>query len=168
MAHPIPEAIDALITLWTGHADLAYEVDGRPVPLLVIDGPPISDFDDYRVLAVGVASQALTGGLNPFSHADAAESRAVFGGGGRRVMRFEVACQLGVWSGDTDMSTIRSAAYETLETLGVILTGERTLGGVVDWARITRDAYQPTQSPNGAGAAVDFTVLVEATRFEGE
>lgn len=165
--HPVPASIKGLKALWTGHDDLTYQVDGQTVPLLVIDGPPISDFDDYRALAIGVASTELTGGLNPFSHAAAAESRTGFGGGGRRTLRHEVACQLGVWSGDTDLETVRDAAYEVLDTLGVILIGDRTLGGVVDWARITRDAYQPSQSPTGAGVAIDFTVLVEATRFEG-
>jgi hypothetical protein len=142
-------------------------VNGVSVPLLVIDGPPLSDFDDQRVLAVGVASQALTGGMNPFAHADAAESRVGFGSGGRRTFRFEVACQLGVWSGDTGMAAIRATAFEVLDVLARLLTGSRTLGGVVDWARITRDTYQPSQSAVGAGVAIDFTVLVEATRFDG-
>lgn len=164
--HPIPAAIDGLISLWDGHGALAYDVDGQSTPLRVIDGPALADFDDFRVLLVGVASQALTGGMNPFANLDAAEGRTGFGHGGRRTMRFEIACQLGVWSGDTGMSTVRSTAYEVLSVLGRLLTENRTLSGVVDWARITRDAYQPAQSPDGSGVSLDFTVQVEATRFD--
>lgn len=166
-AHPIPAAIDGLIALWAGHSDLAYTVAGRTVPLLVIDGPPISDYDDLRVLAVGVGSQTLAGANGSLQGAPASVGSTGFGGGGRRTTRHEVACQLGVWSGDTDTASVRAAAFEVLETLGRILTGNRTLSGAVDWARIVRDAYQPAQTPDGAGTAIDFTVQVEATRFVG-
>lgn len=167
-AHPIPAAIDGLVTLWSGHGALAYEVNDISVPLLVIDGPPLSDFDDQRVLAVGVSSTTITGGLSPFAHADAAGGRIGFGAGGRRTVHFEVTCQLGVWSGDTAMSAVRTTTFEVFETLNRLLTADRTLSGVVDWARIIRVNYQPMQGPDGSGVAVDFVVAVEATQFDGD
>lgn len=166
-AHPIPATIDALVALWSTHPDLTYIEAGRRRQTLVVDGPPLAGIDDPRYLVVGVGSQTLTGGLNPFAHADAAESRTGFGGGGRRSGRYEVSCQLGVWSGDVDLSAVRTTAFEALEVCVRILTANRTLSGVVDWARIERDAYQPMQGEAGAGVAIDFTVRVEATRFEG-
>lgn len=165
--HPVAATIDGLIALWTGHAALAYDVNGVSVPMLVVDGPPLSEFDDLRVLAVGVGSQSLTGINSPFAGVQASQGNTGFGPGGRQTSRYEVACQLGVWSGDTNLVGVRTDAYATLRTLARLLTASRTLGGVVDWARIVRDAYQPAQGRDGSGVAIDFTVQVEATRFEG-
>lgn len=78
-----------------------------------------------------------------------------------------MACQLAVWSGDTGLAAVRVAAFEVLEVLGAILVADRTLGGAVDWARIIRASYQPAQSDEGAGVAIDFAVSAETTRFEG-
>lgn len=156
VAHQIPATIDALVALWSVAPQLAYTHKQATVQMPVVDGPPLAEPDDPRVLYVGVASQYVTGG---------AQDRMRHGYGGRRTDRVEIACQLQVWSGDTDMAEQRSTAFAVFDLLDQILTIHRDLGGVVDWARITRCAYQADQSTDGAGVAIDFTVQAEATRF---
>lgn len=167
-AHPIPATIDALVATWSTHPNLAYlDERGRRRHLQVTDGPPLAGSDEPRYLIVGVGSQTFASTGSPFAGAQAAESRAGFGHGGRRTIPVEVACQLAVWTGDVEMAVVRAEVFVVLEALGAILAADRTLGGVVDWARILRANYQPAQSPDGAVALIDFAVQAEATRFEG-
>lgn len=168
LAHPIPATIDALVALWSAHPDLAYlDERGRRRRLEVTDGPPLTGSDEPRYLIVGIGSQTFASTGSPFAGAQAAESRAGFGHGGRRTIPVEVACQLAVWTGDTGMAVVRDTAFAAFEVLGATLAADRTLGGAADWARILRANYQPGQSESGAVALIDFAVQAEATRFEG-
>lgn len=154
---PVPAAIDAMVALWSAAPELVYEVDGQPARLRVEDGPPLDDVDQAQVLFVGTGSQYVLGG---------AQEQRGYGFGGRRTDRAEISCQLQVWSGDTDLAAVRRDAYRVLRTLSRLLLADRTLGGVVDWARIVRSSYVPDQTEQGCIAVLDLTVQIEATRFE--
>lgn len=153
---PEVEVIRALVAAWELDPALTYDQDGETVHVHVVDGPLIEDTDARQVLLVGTATSAAPGG---------AQGQQRPGYGGRVTHRIDVACQLAVWSGDVDMGAVRDAGFAALQACERTLAAAPNVGGAVDWARVTRSTYQPAQTDGGAGALIDFTVQVEATRF---
>lgn len=157
MTHPIDAAIAGLVATWDGAAELAYDVDGESTGLLVSDDPLLDGTDVRRLLLVGTSAQYLPGG---------AQANVRHGYGGRESVQVDIVCELTTWSGDTDAPAERTRAFDVLAALTTLLSRNRDLGGTADWARITRVTYEPGQADLGAAATVEFTVRVDATRFE--
>lgn len=155
--HPVPAAIDALIALWRGAPTLAYDVNGTPVALRVHDTVALEDLDEPRALVVATGAQGAAGGVQATTGFGLAD----------RAYEFEVACELHVWSGDTDPAPLRTQAFAVLDELARLLAVRRDLGGVADWARMTRSTYTPMHDSTGTKALIEFTVRVDARRFEG-
>lgn len=154
MTHPIEAAIAGLVSVWRSAPELLYDVDGVQVQLLVTDDPLLDDTESRRLLLVGTGAQYLPGGAQGNTGYDLA---------GQRV-QIDVVCELHVWSGATDAPGERRQALDVIDVLDVVLARDRTLGGQVDWPRITRTTYQPGENDQGATAIVEFTVRVDATR----
>ncbi|TAK32338.1 MAG: hypothetical protein EPO40_03145 [Myxococcaceae bacterium] len=154
--NPVDATILGLIAAWDGAPELAFTVDGKPDQLSVNDGPRLDDPEAWRVLVVGA-----TAGFVPVGQATTRP-----GYGGRREEQFEVRCELTVWDGDTDLAHVRTQAYAVLDVLAELLAAHEW-GDDISWARITRHSYQPAQSDLGVGVLIPFSVVANATRFEG-
>lgn len=152
--HPIAAAIDGLVALWTGPPELAYDDDGEQVQLRVVDGMSLEDIEDRRALFVGIDAQYAEGGAQTNTRFDLAG----------RADQIDIACEVLIWSGDTDLAAARSTAFSVLDVLSALLRQDPHLGGVVDWARVTRTGYRPAQEKAGAAALIPFTVRVDAHR----
>lgn len=150
MGHPVPETIDALLALWRAEPELG---GGK---VRVDDGPPVDGIDVGDALGVGLGVQDATGSQVATSY-----------GYGSREHGFDVTCVAQSWSGDTDLAAVRTRVYEMLGAAQRALDLFRDLGGVVDWARVTRHTYRGTRDEAGALALIEFTVRVDAHRDEG-
>lgn len=155
--HPVPATIDALLALWRGAPSLAYDVDGTPVALRVDDTVALEDFDEPRWLVVGTGAQGAAGGVQATTGFGLAD----------RAYELEVVSELHVWSGATDPAAVRSQAFAVLDELARLLALTPDLGGVVEWARVSRSTYTPMHDGAGTKALIEFTVRVDARRFEG-
>ena len=158
---PIDDTIAALFALFNGAPEMAYEVDGEAAQLVVIDGPLLEEQESRRFLQVG------TGGMYvPIG----GQSATSMGFGGRTQAQVDVMSALTVWSGSTDMAEVRREAYEVLRAMARLIARDRTLGGAVEQAQMTRHQYMPGQDTGGQGCAVrlELTVRAVATRFDDE
>ena len=143
--------------MWNGAPELHYDVDGVSTALRVTGNPLLDYTEARRLLLVGTSAQYLPGG---------AQAATRHGFGGRESVQVDIVCELTTWSGDTDAPAERTRAFGVLDVLSVLLARNRDLGGIADWARIVRATYEPRQTDMGAAADVEFTVRVDATRFE--
>ena len=156
---PIDDTIAALFALFNGAPELAYDVDGEVAQTVVIDGPLLGEQEARRFVQVGTGGMYIPVG---------AQSTGRLGYGGRTAVTVDVMSALTVWSGSTDMRAVRGESYEVLRVMDRLIARDRTLGGVVDQAQMTRHQYLPGQDAGGQGCAVrlELTVRAVATRFE--
>lgn len=158
VTHPVQAAISGLLAVWRDAPSLEYEteVDGVAVtlPLQVDDGRPLEDLDNPRALFVGTGSDFMPGGGQGTSGYDLAGRNDVV----------DVACEVHVWSGDTDPAPVRADALAVFDELTSLLHADPHLGGSVDWARVSRSSYIGLRDDQGVHAVIEFTVRVDASR----
>lgn len=157
--HPTPRLIAALVALWSAAPELRYDIDGVTTALTVRHGALVRGDDDPRTLVVGDGAQYVGGVAQGTRSFDLA-------GVGDQV---DVACELRVWIGDTDpdaAARVCEQGFGVLDELARALSRDVTLGGVVDWARITRSAYR-LDAETGTTAVIEFLVRADVRRPEG-
>lgn len=148
----VPAAVDALVALCRASTALAG-VD-------IVDGPPIIDLSNPELVAVGWqpadgASVTLT---QDFASA----------GARRRDEDFTIACYAEARSGDTDIASRRTRAFELVAAVETTLraTNEApeapTLNGTVQWAHLTAGDLVQEQATTGAIVGLNFTVTCHA------
>lgn len=151
--HPIEAVVQGLVGLWRNERPVAYEVDGKPTTLEVVDGPPIDDPVERRVLYVGSGGEMSEGTTQGMGYDLAGQT-----------MTIDVGGELLVWGGEHDAAQVRADALDTMRQLDERLQADRTFGGTVDWARFTRQVLLPLAFAGGSGASVQWIVRVQANR----
>jgi hypothetical protein len=112
----------------------------------VFDGPPTTDLPDtYLLVGFAEGGPAVTG-------------QQITEGGGLTEEVYDIACQLSVYSGDTDIATTRGQAAGLFDTLATALAGADKLGGAVGFADLSGFDWTQDQASEGAVVTVDFTV----------
>jgi hypothetical protein len=160
MADPVAAALDAILALVAAPPDKNGVRVGTAAGLegvTVYDGPPLADVEMGDALALGLSIEDIS----------AAQGDETPTWGGTRDESHDVTGLIQSASGDVDLSTQRARAYELLAALRAVLIANRDLGGVCDWARLIRSTYRPIQGLDGSLALIEFTVRVDARRFEG-
>lgn len=148
----VPAAIDALLALWRSAPGLAG--------VQILDGPPVGDQADADYLSVG---------WSPTSDL-AVEFAQDFNAAGARTRdeEFSIQCYLDTWTGDTDVATRRTRAFELLavceETIRASSSNPTapTLNGAVLWAEIAAGSLMQANTDQGVRAAIPFTVACHA------
>lgn len=162
MGHPLEDVMSALLAL------VCVQDENGPLigtaagleGVQVFDGPALTTVEvgGPGVLAVGLSLE----------EAAAAFGDDTPGWGGRREVSYDLGCVVQVATGDTDMAPPRAAVLGLFEAFRAVLVENEDLGGVCTRARVASWRYQPVQVPDvGALALIEFTVRVDATRFEG-
>lgn len=155
------DALDAMVALCASGPILGVVRAGTAPGLEgvnVFDGPPLGDVDQVGALALGVS-------MYPDLSAAIDDERP--GYGGRRSETFLISGLAQASTGEVDLSIPRRRVYAVLAAFRVQLVEHPDLDGACDWARLARHTYRPVQTERGAIAQLEFTVRVDATRFEG-
>lgn len=143
----IPVVIDALVsTLTTSLAGAATVYDGQWVT------PPAGN-ESY--VAVGWAPD-LPGPTGDQEWASL--------GNRARTERIDVPCYADAYTGDTDTSSRRTAAFDLFAAVENALRADPTIGGVIPnpgWAQIGTYSVRQEQTENGLEVGVEFHVLIE-------
>lgn len=161
MGHPLLDVVAALVDLVALPAD-DNGVRMGALPALadvqVFDGPTPDEVDAVVALGVGVAVGDVT----------AADGTETPSWGGREDVSFDVGCVAEAWSGEVDRAGPRAAVVGVLEAVRSALVENEDLGGVCTRAYLAGWRYSPVPTDRGSMALMEFTVRVDATRFEGE
>jgi hypothetical protein len=162
MGHPLDDVMTALLGLLVPAGEDANQVLTATATGLegvrVFDGPPVNAPAEleYLVLGLSMDQDASVNGQD------------VQGWGGRRDVSYGITNLLQVMSGDTTVATVRRRLLQLLDAFGALLRADESLGGVCTRAWLSEWRYQAVESAKGATALIEFTVGVDAVRFEGE
>ncbi|MGW3427496.1 hypothetical protein ACWDHW_06005 [Streptomyces melanosporofaciens] len=148
----VPAAIEALLTIWRAAPGLAG--------VEILDGPPTIDQAGTDYLSVG---------WSPGSEL-AVEFTQEFNAAGARTRdeEFSILCYLDTWTGDTDVATRRTRAFELLAVCEEAVRASSsnptapTLNGAVLWAEISAGSLMQANTDKGVRAAIPFTVTCRA------
>ncbi len=78
---------------------------------------------------------------------------------------YEVVGLVSSWNGNGDIRAAVNRSDELMEMIRTVLTEDRTLGGVVERARLRARSFSPYRTTQGAESAVEFTVQIRAHRI---
>jgi hypothetical protein len=157
---PVAAALDAMLALVAAAPDENGARVGTATGLVgvqVFDGPPLSDVEVGDALALGLSIEDVSAALG--------DERPSWGG--RRSESHDITGLVQSSSGGVDIAASRARAYELLGAVRAVLGANLDLGGVCDWARLVRTTYRPVQVADGSLVLIEFTIRVDATRFEG-
>ncbi|WP_455360021.1 hypothetical protein [Streptomyces sp. SYSU K21746] len=148
----VPAAINAILALLRAEAGLSG--------VQVIDGPPTLDMADSEIVVIGWqdGGEQAVEEIQQFAYAGARS----------RDSDFSIACWLDTWSGDNDIGVRRARAYELLAVVenalraSVAKPAAPALGGVVQWAHITRIVLRQDFNNDGVQASLAFTITCRA------
>ncbi|MEU9616941.1 hypothetical protein AB0D56_36275 [Streptomyces sp. NPDC048209] len=148
----VPVAIDRLVDLLNGSADLAG--------VLVVDGPPAVNFTDRDRLYIGHVP----------SGEQVVDIQQSFASAGARYRdeQFGIACYAEAWAGDTDMRLRRHRVFAIVAAVEKALRATDTnptaptLNGAVLWSGLTVGSLAQIQDSDGCLAGVTFTVSCRA------
>jgi len=139
----VPGALARLVEV----AEQAPELDG----VTVRDGPKIEDSTVRQVLYIG-----WSGGTEDTDVETQLASEGLGGNPDRE--QAAIRCTAWVSAGETDVPSVRTAAYAIVSGLGAAIDRDRTLGGSVMRASIGSHTLTQQQTGRGAQAAITFEV----------
>lgn len=148
----VPAVLDYLVAAFTAAATLGAATP----PVAVYDGPVATDAPEQLTLWVGMD--------DPDSEdaPAAAESESQWAALGNLAQDEEITvyCVAEAWSGDTDVRTIRLAAYGIVAAVETLLRADATLGGTLPsgWCRVTGRRLRQNNVQTGAAARVAFRI----------
>lgn len=162
MGHPLDDAMTGLLALVCPDGPdrngvmlaTATGLEG----VRVLEGQQINDPTEDELLGIGLAIEEAADAFGD----------DVQGWGRRRDTTYQLGCLVQVASGDTEMGPRRRRVLELLDAFRALLLADETVGGSCTRAWLDSWRYQGEQSSNGSTALVQFTVAVNAVRFEGE
>ncbi|MFI0772317.1 hypothetical protein ACH4TQ_46740 [Streptomyces sp. NPDC021218] len=148
----VPAAIEALLAIWRATPGLAG--------VQILDGPPTIDQAGADYLSVGWSSGSEL----------AVEFTQEFNAAGARTRdeEFSILCFLDTWTGDTDVATRRTRAFELLAVCEETIRASNsnptapTLNGAVLWAEIASGSLMQANTDQGVRAAIPFVVACRA------
>ncbi|MFD0353512.1 hypothetical protein ACFVHW_07145 [Streptomyces sp. NPDC127110] len=149
----VPAAVDALLAILSAAPGLTK--------VRIVDGPPTNNLaagGDYLFVAFQPGADAAVSLTQDFASA----------GARRRDEDFDVACYIESRAGGTDMAARRRRAFEILAEVETALRATDaaptapTLDGTVQWAHFAAGDLVQVQQPDGALAALPFTVRCRA------
>ncbi|KUH38386.1 MULTISPECIES: hypothetical protein [Streptomyces] len=148
----VPAAIDALLAILRAAPALA-DVD-------IIDGPPTGDMSAADIVAVGWQPDG--------EDAVSLVQEFAYAGARRRDEEFVISCWLESWTGDSDVASRRTRAFELLAVVEDALRASDaapeapTLGGAVLWAHLTAGTLRQVNTDQGVRVGVAFSVACRA------
>jgi len=162
MGHPLDDVMDGLLALVCPDGPdrngvmtaTAAGLDG----VLVLDGQQTDDPSEPEFLGIGLAIDEAADAFGDDTQ----------GWGRRRDTTYQIGCLAQVWAGDTEMAPRRRRVLQILDAFRALLLADETVGGSCTRAWLESWRYQGEQSSIGSTALVQFTVAVNAVRFEGE
>lgn len=142
----VPDALDALVTAFTG------ALSGTPV----VDGPAVTSSARQEAVTVG-----WNGDSDRPSGVEAQLDPSPIAGAQERE-RYAIHCAILVLNGSTNIAKARSRAYELLALCGQAVMADQSLGGVVSTAAVTAADLSQSQLQDGALATLAFDVECDA------
>lgn len=145
--------LDYLTAAFTGSATLGAH---PTAPVAVYDGPVLTEAPAQLALWVGTDDPDSPDALV------AAESESTWAALGNLAQDETIAvhCAAEAWSGDTDVRTIRLAAFGIVSAVETLLRADATLGGTLPsgWCRVTGRQLRQNNVQAGSLARVAFRV----------
>jgi hypothetical protein len=148
----IPAVLDYLVTTFTAASTLGT---ANP-PVAIYDGPVVTDEPSRLILWVGLDDPDGEGAPTA---ADSDSTWAALGGMARDE-QLSIHCVAEAWSGDTDVRTIRVAAFGIVSAVENIIRANANLGGTLPagWAEVTGMSLKQNNTTTGAVARVSFRI----------
>jgi len=140
----VPDALTALVNLWTGAA---------PAGLTVSDGPVYDPKGNY--LAVGWNGTDTADGVDGqsgFQDAGFAQNNEIY----------DVHCLLSFHEGSSSPVAARSELFDAFNALDAALAADHTLGGLVLMAQVGAYRLEQSGHEDGSTAFLRFAVRVQA------
>jgi len=142
--------------LWDVRAALVALFAAVPAPTVVYDGPRVRGNTPGQFLQVGVNGlDEDTAGMR------AAQAPSPMSGDWRDESG-EVDCTIVAWTGDTDMTAIRTAAESIVASCEALVNADRSLGGLLtpanNLAELTALDVREQRTDKGPFVEVTFTV----------
>lgn len=147
----VPATLTALAERIRASPHLAAIQIPDQAPVLVQDGPWLANPSDPDVICVGWTPD----------EGNAVDTTVTRDMGSSRESS-DVECMASSWTGGTDIAACRDRAGDLLDAAEAEFSGDRTLGGAVTSAEITRHVWDQYQTKDGCQVTVQFTVHTEA------
>lgn len=120
-------------------------------PSEVFDGIPVSGDNPVTYITVGYTGTGDTSGESVQSYAD--DGTGILEDG-------HILCDVVANSGDTDLATVRAAAFAITDAWDAALRADRTLGGLMESNNTIGLTVTPLAIQNQQGSAVSLLVTV--------
>lgn len=149
--------------LWDVSAALT-ELFSEALNVPVFDGPVAQKTPPKVFVIIGSDGGDNATGEGTGEGADATQEWADTAGINREE-RGRVVCAVWAWHGSTDLSSLRLAVQEVLDTIEATLHGDNQLGAVLNpsgWARYDGHSLRQRQTATGADVRARFSVSYEA------
>lgn len=151
----VPDVIDYLVTLFTGDATLGAAA--APDTVAVYDGPRIEQSPSQRNLYVGLTDPD---GDEPI----AANSEQEWAALGKQAIteNLTIHCCAEAWSGETDVRTLRLAAYAIVHAVETLIRADPMLGGLVLFCEPVSGGTELRQEQTTQGVLVKVLFHIDA------
>lgn len=138
--HALPGFLTELTT------QLGTALDG----VQVVDGPPVK-YIRAECVAVGITTEDAS--------VESSTAQA-----GLRASRetVDVINLIRVWSGNSDLTPLRTRAYALLDAIDQHLRTDPTVAGTVAYARLIGHVYTPARTDEGVGVFLEPRIRVDA------
>ncbi len=153
----VPDVIDYLVNLFQG--DVTLGLAPAPNTVTIYDGPRLEQTPSERNLYVGLTDPDAEEPV-------AANAQAAWKGQGKQTVdeTITIHCCAEAWSGETDVRTLRLAAYGIYGAVQNLIRGDVQLsGGVLWWDPVSGDTeLRQEQTPQGVLVKLLFHIDAHA------
>jgi hypothetical protein len=151
----VPDVIDYLVALFT--ADVTLGQAPAPNTVAVIDGPRLEQTPTQRNLYVGMTDPDAD---EPIS----ANSEQEWAALGKQAVTetLTIHCCAEAWSGETDVRTLRLAAYGIVHAVEVLVRADPMLGGLVLFCEPVSGGSELRQDQTSQGVLVKVLFRIDA------
>lgn len=125
--------------------------------VMIFDGPEINEDYPGSWIAVG-----HDGSEDMDVNAGSAQNEYLQLGAKRMYEDGNVNCTLSAWTGDTDLPTVRRAAYSLLDAVDTAIRSDPSFNGVVLWSGLATHNPIYRQTNAGADMTINFTIAYRA------
>jgi hypothetical protein len=151
----VPDVIDYLVTLFT--ADVTLGQAAAPNTVAVYDGPRLEQSPSQRNLYIGLTDPDSD---EPVS----ANSEQEWAALGRQAVteNLTIHCCAEAWSGETDVRTLRLAAYAIVHAVETLVRADPMLGGLVLFCEPVSGGTELRQDQTSQGMLVKLLFRIDA------